>query len=152
GDTGDPKAKDPVDRESSRVQAVTCLFPPTDFLNYGKPGEIALGRGVLKDFRAPFDFQEFDEKDHSYKPITDEAKILKIGVDISPIYHVTAKSPPTLIIHGDADVLVPIQQAEAIVAKFKEAGVDAELVVRKGAGHGWFDMQADMVAWADWFD
>ena len=47
GRPGDPKAKDPVDRASSRVQAVACFFPPTDFLNYGKPGEDALGRGVL---------------------------------------------------------------------------------------------------------
>src|SRR5262245_25087425 len=38
GDNGDPNAKDPVDRESSRVQAVACFFPPTDFLNYGRPG------------------------------------------------------------------------------------------------------------------
>ena len=38
GDHGKPEAKDPVDRESSRVQAVACFFPPTDFLNYGKAG------------------------------------------------------------------------------------------------------------------
>ena len=37
-DAGDPNATDPVDRESSRVQAVACFFPPTDMLNYGKPG------------------------------------------------------------------------------------------------------------------
>ena len=35
GKEGDPAAKDPVDRESSRVQAVACFYPPTDFLNYG---------------------------------------------------------------------------------------------------------------------
>ncbi len=62
GDQGDPKAKDPIDRVSSRVQAVACFFPPTDFLNYGKPGEVALGKGVLKDFPAPFDFRELDPK------------------------------------------------------------------------------------------
>ena len=49
---GDPKAKDPVDRVSSRVQAVACFFPPTDFLNYGKPGENALGRGMPEGFPA----------------------------------------------------------------------------------------------------
>lgn len=47
GSAGNPDSKDPVDRESSRVQAVACFFPPTDFLNYGKPGENAMGRGVL---------------------------------------------------------------------------------------------------------
>src|SRR5262245_42524013 len=56
GDTGDPSAKDPVEKESSRVQAVACFFPPTDFLNYGKPGEVALGRGVLAGLKAAFDF------------------------------------------------------------------------------------------------
>ena len=39
GDKGDPNAKDPVDRVSSRVQAVACFFPPTDFLDFGKPGK-----------------------------------------------------------------------------------------------------------------
>ena len=53
GDQGDPKAKDPVDRVSSRVQAVACFFPPTDFLNYGKPGENAIGRGILDELPAP---------------------------------------------------------------------------------------------------
>ena len=32
GTAGDSEGKDPVDRESSRVQAVACFFPPTDFL------------------------------------------------------------------------------------------------------------------------
>src|SRR5579872_3609510 len=35
GRDGNPRAPDPVDRVSSRVQAVACFFPPTDFLNYG---------------------------------------------------------------------------------------------------------------------
>ena len=52
GDTGDKSAKDPIDQTSSRVQAVGCFFPPTDFLNYGKPGEIALGCGVLEGIQA----------------------------------------------------------------------------------------------------
>jgi acetyl esterase/lipase len=56
GRDGDPKAAAPVDRASSRVQAVACFFPPTDFLNYGKPGEEALGSGILSGFKAPFAF------------------------------------------------------------------------------------------------
>ena len=56
GNRGQPDAKDPIDRTSSRVQAVACFFPPTDFLNYGKPGENALGRGILKGFKAAVRF------------------------------------------------------------------------------------------------
>lgn len=152
GAVGKPDAKDPVDRLSSRVQAVACFYPPTDFLNYGKPGEIAIGRGILKNFRAPFDFHEFDGKLQVFVPITDEERILSIGRDISPVNHATSDDPPTLIIHGDADLLVPIQQAELIIDKLKGAGVPAELVVKKGAAHGWPDQGKDAVTLADWFD
>lgn len=152
GKEGDPKSHDEVERESSRVQCVACFFPPTDFLNYGKPGENALGRGVLKDFRAAFDFHEFDDKTHHFVPITDEAKIEEIGREISPITHVTADDPPTLIVHGDKDVLVPIQQAQILIDKLKEVGVKAELVTKEGGGHGWADWEKDVVKLGAWFD
>ena len=47
---------------------------------------------------------------------------------------------------------MPIQQAETIIAKLKEAGVPAELVVKKGVGHGWPDLLKDIPTFADWFD
>jgi acetyl esterase/lipase len=152
GDAGDPSARDPVDRASSRVAAVACFYPPTDFLNYGKEGEIALGRGVLKDFKAPFDFHELDKKTNSFVPVTDEEKVLEIGRKISPVNHVSKDDPPTLILHGDADKLVPIQQAEVLVKKLKEAGVEAKLVTKPGAAHGWPQQEKDMVMIGDWFD
>jgi len=155
GTAGDPQAKDEVERASSRVQAVACFFPPTDFLNYGQTGENALGRGILKDFSAPFAFQEFDPKRGragAYVLVTDENKILEIGKQISPINHVSADDPPTLIIHGDKDLLVPMQQAEIIIAKLKAAGVPAELVVKPGAAHGWPNIDKDMPTIVNWFD
>jgi len=152
GTPGNPKAKDPVDRESSRVQAVACFFPPTDFLNYGKPGENALGRGVLKYFRAPFEFMEYDRKINAFVLITDEKRRNEIGKQISPVYHVTKDDPPTLIIHGDADKLVPIQQSEIIIEKLKKAGVPSKLIVKKDAAHGWPKLVNDVAQLADWFD
>jgi hypothetical protein len=131
---------------------VACFFPPTDFLNYGKPGENAIGRGVLDAFQAPFDFHEFDPKRKKLVPVTDEAKIVDLGRSISPINHVSADDVPTLIIHGDADKLVPIQQAEIIVDKLKGVGVEAKLVVKPGAGHGWAGLDKDIATLADWFD
>jgi acetyl esterase/lipase len=152
GDTGDSTAKDAVDRTSSRVQAVGCFFPPTDFLNYGKPGENAIGRGILAGFKPAFDFHEQDPKTRVFRPITDETRITEIGRQISPVYHASADDPPTLIIHGDADKLVPIQQAELILEKLKSAGVETKLVVKPGAQHGWPDFVKDFSIVADWFD
>jgi dipeptidyl aminopeptidase/acylaminoacyl peptidase len=152
GRAGDPKAKDPVERASSRVQAVACFFPPTDFLNYGAAGQEALGRGPLAGYKAPFDFTELDRKTGSYRLITDEGRRREIGRKISPVNHVTKESAPTLIIHGDTDKRVPIQQARVMVDRLKAAGVPARLVVKRGAGHGWKGLEKDMTILADWFD
>jgi acetyl esterase/lipase len=152
GKAGNEQAKDTVERASSRVQAVACFFPPTDFLNYGKPGGDAIGRGLLEAFAAPFDFHEFDPARHKYAEIVDQGRISELGRQISPITHVSSDDPPTLIIHGDADKLVPIQQAEILVQALKGAGVEAELVTKPGAAHGWPDLPKDVDRFADWFD
>jgi acetyl esterase/lipase len=149
---GNPKAADPVERESSKVAAVACLFPPTDFLNYGTEGNVALGEGTLKGFRPPFDFWERDKETNKLVVIEDPERRKAIGRTISPVYHVTKESPPTLIIHGDADKLVPIQQSDLMIAKLKDAGVPCELVVKKGAGHGGKEFGDTAKLFGDWFD
>jgi acetyl esterase/lipase len=153
GGPGDPKARDPVDQESSRVQAVACFFPPTDFLNYGSPGkELIHARDHGKPFRPAFDYRELDAETNLWVPVADPVKLRQITRDISPISHVSADDPPTLIIHGDRDELVPLQQSQSFVGKLQEAGVRARLVVKEGAGHGWPEMVKDMEVLADWFD
>jgi acetyl esterase/lipase len=153
GTDGDPKATDPVDRVSSRVQAVASLFPPTDFLNYGGEGKYAFDlNGILAGFRAAVDVREMDSKTHRLERPADENKRLELAATISPITHVSADDPPTLIIHGDADFLVPIQQAERLVGKFKEQGVTSELIVRKGRGHDFNGIDKDLDAMINWFD
>lgn len=152
GNDGQKESADPIERVSSRVQAVACFFPPTDFLNYGTPGEIALGNGILHDFPAPFEFNAFNSQKKIFERIDDETKRQEIGRQISPITHVSADDPPTLIIHGDADKLVPIQQAQIFVDKMKEVGAEAKLVVKPGAAHGWDKLLDDTQLLADWFD
>ncbi len=151
GSEGDAKSSDPVARASSRVQAVACFFPPTDFLNYGTPGFEWLNQGPKDAFRAPFDFERWNP-DLKYFEAVDEATRKEIAREVSPAYHVTSDDPPTLIIHGDQDFLVPLQQSELIMEKFKAAGVPCELVVKKGEAHGWRQWHADMSTIVDWFD
>ena len=141
GAVGDAKAKDPVDRESSAVQCVACFFPPTDFLNYSAPGEDAVGVGVLKNFKAAFGPRSDTPEERQ-----------KLGREISPIYFVHSNMPPMLIIHGDADKLVPICQAQTFVSRCQAVGSTAKLITREGKLHGWPDMRPDMEQFADWFD
>jgi dipeptidyl aminopeptidase/acylaminoacyl peptidase len=101
--------------------------------------------------QAPFDFHVWNPELRRFD-VVDEATRTKIGHDISPANHVSKDDPPTLLIHGDKDALVPLQQSELIIAKFKEAGVPCELVVKTGEAHGWKNWFDDMRTIADWFD
>jgi acetyl esterase/lipase len=152
GKAGTRKSTDPVDRQSSKVQAVACFFPPTDFLNYGQKGNVNLGTGTLAAFRPPFEFWERDPITNALIIIPHEKRRREIGREISPVYHVTKDSAPALVVHGDADKLVPIQQAELMREAYKEAGVPFDLVTKKGGDHGWKGMDADLQTFADWFD
>ncbi|MFM7097305.1 MAG: prolyl oligopeptidase family serine peptidase [Gemmataceae bacterium] len=146
--------KDPVMAFASGANAVACFFPPTDFLNWGEEGKEQLGRGpqAIPNIVAPFDFVIFNQQKKQFEPVEDPVERRKIGVAISPISHVSKESAPSLIIHGDQDKLVSIQQAESFVKKMKEAGAIAELDTRKGAAHGWANMDKDLEKFADWFD
>ncbi len=153
GTTGNPDASDPVEQQTSRVQAVACFFPPTDFLNYGKPGvEHIKGTDFDPRFRASFDYREMNPTTRMYERITDIEKLKKISRGISPIYFVTKETPPTLIMHGDKDALVPLQQSQSIYEKLKAAEVPSELIVKKGGDHGWPGIIGDVEKFADWFD
>lgn len=70
----------------------------------------------------------------------------------SPLNFVTAQTPPTLLLHGTADPIVPYSQSTALKAKLDAAGVSAKLVTYTGAGHGdwnattWSDAYAQIFA------
>lgn len=142
GADGSPTAKDPVDRASSAVQAIACFFPPTDFLNYGKEGVNALKVDKLNPYLPAFGIGTASSS---------EERERTARLD-SPIYGVTAKMPPTLVIHGDADTLVPIQQSQLLMAKLEEIKTPHQLDVRPGKGHGWPDIGNDVHLLAEWFE
>lgn len=141
GKPGDPNAKDPLDRVSSRVQAVACFFPPLDLVDYGKAGQTFLEMPAVKPFYHVFalDGKARDEQ------------IAKLR-SLSPFYAASKDTPPTLIIQGDMDILVPNEQADRFIDKLKSLGVPCEEVKRPGKGHGWPGIEKDMDLLAAWFD
>ena len=54
----------------------------------------------------------------------------------SPAFSVAAGDPPTLIVHGDADILVPLAQSTVFAAALEKAGVPHQLLVVKNGVHG----------------
>ena len=141
GGPGPADAPDPIDRESSAVQAVAIFYPVTDLLNLGQSTENPGDGGPPKSFVKAFGPNSTD---------MDAWKV--IGHDCSPIYHITSDMPPVLIYHGDADTLVPLEQSEWFRDRAAGYGHDVNIVVHPGGQHGWPTMILDIRKFADWFD
>ncbi len=154
-DKVNPTAPDPVDRVSSRVQAVAVLFPPTDLLNWGGPGlNLINAKEPLKIARTwgAVDFRIWNDKFALYEDVNDTAERNKIAKEVSSLYFVSPDDPPVFIIHGDADPTVPLQQSRSIIARLNEAGVPNRFVIKKGGKHNGDDMKPEWLEFVDWFD
>jgi len=118
GDLGHPE-------QSSRVQAVCDWFGPTDFLTMRQQ---ALERRRRQDAARP------SAELQLIGGTIDERRGL--AVLASPVTYVSEDDPPFLIAHGDSDPVVPVQQSQLFHDALKKAGVDSELLVLEGQGHG----------------
>ena len=124
---------------------MAVFFPPTDFSNYG-------GRAI--DVRANDRFSELVRKlalPEGLGGLNDDELAEKVR-QISPARLVTAESPSFLLIHGDADPIVPLQQSEEMRDALQAAGVPVELIVKPGGGHPWPTIHEEVQVLADWFD
>ncbi len=103
------------DEPDSRVQAVVNLYGPSDLAGlFRSPGAVMPLRMYLG---------------HDPRDVPDRYR------DASPIAHASGRSAPTLIIHGEADMLVPVAQSHAMAARLNEAGVPSRVIVVPRAGH-----------------
>lgn len=127
-------------------KAVGVFFPPTDFLHFRGSSDFA------KDEQAAQRMRNFvaDRNPGAGKP--DAARLTELAKSISPALIVDRKQPPFLIIHGDADPMVPLDQSKILVAALKKAGGQAELIVKHGGGHPWMTINEEVKVMADWFD
>ena len=115
------------------------FFPPTDFLDWD--GNKAIRLEVL----GPLLFVG-GANGHSEDEIKEAAKA------ISPLYRVGKPTIPFLLIHGDADNVVPLSQSKKLIEALKKAGGSAELIIKPGGGHPWLTLPQEVKVLADWFD
>lgn len=124
GTTGDVKDFEKGENlnVSSRVQAVCDWFGPTDFTQMNK-------------FQSRIDHDAADSPESLLMggPIqTNKGKTARAN----PMTYVSRDDPPFLIVHGDADPLVPFNQSELLQGALRQAGVAVQIHLIKGAGHG----------------
>jgi acetyl esterase/lipase len=144
---GSATATDVVERKSSKVAAVACFFPPTDFVAFDHDDLTP----EQKPFRGLFDIREPDPTTNLLVPINRERR-REIGRECSPLFCATKQAAPTLIIHGDKDRLVPFKQSTDLISQLEKCGVECKLEVRKGMDHGYPTMIFDFPLIGKWFD
>jgi len=112
------------------VQAVVDWFGPTELLSMSK-------------YPSVFDHDS---------PHSPESKLVGGAIQenksraraASPIEYVRPGAPPILIMHGDADDVVPYEQSVEFFQALRQAGNHASMYRIKGAGHNAFTQQQTM--------
>ena len=108
--------------QSSAVRCVIDSFGPSDLLHWGDP--------PLPAF--------LDTPDSAVARllggrVRDHVELARLA---SPVNFVDSRSAPFLILHGERDPIVPVQQSAVLDAALRRAGVESTLVIIPGAGHG----------------
>lgn len=99
--------------QSSRVQAVVDMFGPADLT-------------------LTFERDKSPHMEHVFGTADCTAQIIK---QASPVTYVSSDAPPFLIIHGEKDEVVLLDQSEALYRRLVSANVPVNLIVVENSGH-----------------
>jgi acetyl esterase/lipase len=106
--------------QSSQVAAVVDMFGPSDLLRMFQKSERL---GFLQIFGAA----------------SSDDPILKT---FSPVTYIDPTDPPFLILHGDQDLSIPLEQSQILYDTLIKNGVPVEMIIVKNAGHSFISMGA----------
>ena len=107
--------------QSSRVAAVVDFYGPTDFVLRGKTHHARANSPDSGTYQLLGGAADENEE---------RAK------RASGVTYVTAEDPPLLILHGDKDKTVYMDQSESLRDAYTKAKLPVELIIVPGAGHG----------------
>jgi len=99
---------------SSRVQAVCSYYGPTDLT-------LAFGFSAVDAFLGVSHQQDPDAFRRA-----------------RPVDSGTSDDPPLLMVHGEKDMIAPLSQSKAMLAAYRKLKLEAELIIVKNAGHGFY--------------
>jgi acetyl esterase/lipase len=108
-------------RQSSRVDAVIDFYGATDF--------------VLRSKTQPHRANKEDSVVYRLLGGGADQKV-ELAKLASAAHHVTSDDPPMLVLHGDQDNTVLLDQSQRIHEVYTKAGLPITLHVLEGAGHG----------------
>ncbi|MEY4641076.1 MAG: Lipase 2 [Pseudomonadota bacterium] len=107
---------------SSEVQAVLSYFAATDLttiLSLSTPFGVGVREPSLKLLLGDLPDQ-----------------VPELAQLASPVYHVDANDPPLLLLHGDRDPQMPVNQSLQMLGAYEDKGLDVAFIPVHGAAHG----------------
>jgi acetyl esterase/lipase len=107
--------------ESSSIQAIVSYFGASDLttiLAQSTPAGLAVREPALKRLLGAAPDQ-----------VPQLAKLA------SPIFHVDGKAPPIMLLHGDQDTQMPLNQVYEMQWAYEQAGKHAEVLILHGVDH-----------------
>jgi len=107
-DAGNPRAENPVDRQGCRPDAAILIYPVISFLSKSGTSANLLGPEGDSSLRA----------------------------SLSSETQVTPRTPPTLLVHGEDDQTVSIEQSRLMFAALQRAGVSSAFHAYPSGKHG----------------
>ena len=126
---------------SSAVQAIVDGYGPMNF------ARIDADRGECASLGTDAESLGVRKLLPAGDPDSFESRLLGVPVSTSsaaveranPVHYMRSGSPPFLILHGEADTLIPYAQSEYLWDALTGAGNDATLVLFQKLGHGFFN-------------
>lgn len=112
-------------------------------------GHLAAAVGVIEGGDDPQDNLDVSAKSNAmllFNPVYDngpgEWGAKRVGdrvKDFSPAHNLTKDDPPAIVFLGTNDKLIPVKTAERFQSAQKKLGIESELVLFEGKGHGFFN-------------
>jgi acetyl esterase/lipase len=142
---GVSNSDDAVERESAALQAIVLRAAVSDLRTVSAPAGVGYVVSYLES------------------GYSDAPAVKALYAAASPITQVSSRAPPTMLIHGDADKLIPYEQSVAMEVALRAAKVPTRLITIPGGEHGanfvttgqprsdWPDYYGETVAWFDQF-
>lgn len=113
---------------SDAVQCVVECFGPTDLMKM-------LSEQYIDMMLDPaLDHTPFIE---SFRGLVGDMDVRRVLKEMSPVSYIDSceRIPPTLIVHGDADEIVPYEQGTLMLEKLHDAGAIVRMICVKDAPH-----------------
>jgi acetyl esterase/lipase len=110
---------------SSKVQAVASYYGVADFTAQFPPETHQV---IVRFFRGTE-----KEKPRLYR-------------QASPVFYVSEKDPPLLLVHGAKDDVVPLEQSVRFAEAYRRLGLPVEFIVAKNAGHNFEHVGTDPIS------